>query len=166
MYPAWRILCRRTVAGVLSNAPSITKGCACFGRSVGRGVIDGSSVAGSLRPRRGRIFKQRPKHNKRLCLFRAQCWSAVIHFSSVAHSLPPHRGGVFKQRPKHNLLCLFRALSLVGGDACIQRGGFFAAASWHIFQATPSMFRALSLGGGDTFFQRGAFFAAAPWRGF
>jgi hypothetical protein len=33
-----------------------------------------SSVAGSLPPHRGAVFKQRPKHNKRLCLFRAQRW--------------------------------------------------------------------------------------------
>jgi hypothetical protein len=30
-----------------------------------------SSMAHSLPPRRGTSFKQRPKHNKRLCLFRA-----------------------------------------------------------------------------------------------
>jgi hypothetical protein len=58
-------------------------------------------------------------------------------FSSVALFLPPRRGAFFKQRPKHNLLCLFRALLWAGGDASIQRGGFFAAALWHIFQATP-----------------------------
>jgi hypothetical protein len=79
--------------------------------------------------------------------------------------LPPHRGAVFKQRPQHNLLCLFRARLLggarlgrpilvgdfgggaaagggggglgTGGDASIQRGGFFAAAPWHGIQATP-----------------------------
>jgi hypothetical protein len=30
-----------------------------------------SSMARSLPPRRGAVFKQHPKHNKRLCLFRA-----------------------------------------------------------------------------------------------
>jgi hypothetical protein len=53
-------------------------------------------------------------------------------------SMPPHRGAVFKQRPRHNKrLCLFRALPLVGGDASIQRGAFFAAAPWRGLQATP-----------------------------
>jgi hypothetical protein len=51
-----------------------------------------------------------------------------------------------------------------GGDAFFQRGGFFAAAPWHIFQATPSMFRAQCWAGGGAYIQRGAFFAAAPWR--
>jgi hypothetical protein len=74
---------------------------------------------------------------------------AVAHISSVAGSLPPRRGASFKQRPKHNKrLCLFRARLLwAGGDAFFQRGGFFAAAPWYIFQATPSMFRARLLGG-------------------
>jgi hypothetical protein len=58
---------------------------------------------------------------------------AVIHFSSVANSMPPRRGAVFKQHPQHNLLCLFRARLLVGGDASIQRGAFFAAAPWQGF---------------------------------
>jgi hypothetical protein len=35
-------------------------------------VIHFSSMARSLPPHRGAVFKQRPKHNKRLCLFRAQ----------------------------------------------------------------------------------------------
>jgi hypothetical protein len=37
------------------------------------------------------------------------------------------------KRPTHNLLCLFRAQLLVGGDASIQRGGFFSAAPWRSF---------------------------------
>jgi hypothetical protein len=53
---------------------------------------------------------------------------------------------------------------VAGGDTFLQRGGFFAAAPWRIFQATPSMFRAQCWAGGDAFFQRGGFFAAAPWR--
>jgi REP element-mobilizing transposase RayT len=78
---------------------------------------------------------------------------AVMLLSSVAHSLPPHRGAVFKQRPQ----CFGRTVGWgtcgetgtgrrfcrgsrrrmrkrwTGGDACIQRGGFFAAAPWRSF---------------------------------
>jgi hypothetical protein len=63
--------------------------------------------------------------------------SAVILLSSVAGSMPPHRGTVFKQRPRR-----FGGGCWVGGDTFFQRGGFYAAAPWRIFQATPSMFRA------------------------
>jgi hypothetical protein len=40
----------------------------------GPAVIHVSSVAVSMPPHRGAVFKQRPKHNRRLCLFRAQSW--------------------------------------------------------------------------------------------
>jgi hypothetical protein len=53
-----------------------------------------SSVAGSMPPRRGAVFKQRPHRFGRFH------WWAVIHFSSVARSMPPRRGRVFKQRPQ------------------------------------------------------------------
>jgi hypothetical protein len=120
IFPAWRVLCRRTGAGFLSNAPSTTC-CACFGRFNGRDMSGGdrywseilsgepplgvgevdwrpavmlfSSVAGSLPPRRGGVFKQRPQ------CFGRSVGRAVTHFSSVAGSMPPHRGAVFKQRP-------------------------------------------------------------------
>jgi hypothetical protein len=41
---------------------------------------------------------------------------------------------------------MFRARLLVGGDAYIQRGRFYAATPWQGVQATPSMFRARLLG--------------------
>jgi hypothetical protein len=82
---------------------------------------------GFFPPHRGAVFRQRPQ-----CFWRFY-WRAVTHVSSVAHSLPPRRGTVFKQRPQHNLLCLFRARLLVGGDASIKRGWFFAAAPWQGF---------------------------------
>jgi hypothetical protein len=59
-----------------------------------------------------------------------------------------------------NTPSLARVLLLVGGDTSIQRGGFYAAAPWHIFQATPSMFRALLWADGDTSIRRGGFSAA------
>jgi hypothetical protein len=76
---------------------------------------------------------------------------AVMLLSSVAGSMPPHRGTVFNQRPKHNLLCLVRALPLVGGDAYIQRGGFYAAAPWRGIQSTHSTFRAQCWVGTESF---------------
>jgi hypothetical protein len=113
-------------------------------------VIHLSSVADSMPPHRGRVFKQRPKHNKGWACFGRGCWSAVLHFYSVAGSMPPHRVRVFKQRPKHNKrLCLFRARLLVGGATFFQRGGFYAAAPWQGIQATPSPIRALSLASGE-----------------
>jgi hypothetical protein len=112
-------------------------------------------------------------------MFRAQCWvghvwgdrykseilvgesppgvesvdwgPAVMLLSSAAGSMPPHRGAVFKQRPKHNKrLCLFRALSLVDGDACIQRGGSMPPHRGAVFKQRPHRFgRGIRWGGGD-----------------
>jgi hypothetical protein len=43
---------------------------------------------------------------------------------------------------------MVRAISLAGGAAFIQRGGFYAAAPWRSIQATPSTFRGAFIGGG------------------
>jgi hypothetical protein len=53
-----------------------------------------SSVARSSPPHRGAVFKQRPKHNKRLCLFRALLLVGGDTFFQ--------RGAFFAAAPWHN----------------------------------------------------------------
>jgi hypothetical protein len=100
-------------------------------------VIDGSSVAGSLRPRRGRSFEQHPKHNKRLCLFRAVLWSGAL----LSFYIKPADGYQLPEITrwmKQTFSCRFNIVTWrTGGDAFFQRGAVFAAAPWHGVQATP-----------------------------
>jgi hypothetical protein len=108
-----------------------------------------SSVADSMPPHRGTVFKQRPHR------FGRGCW--------VGGDASIQRGGFYAAAPWHGIQATpspVRALlwaghvwgdrywseilvgepppgEVVGGDTFFQRGGFYAAAPWHIFQATP-----------------------------
>jgi hypothetical protein len=130
------VFCRRTVAKCSSNAPSTTKSCACFGRFHGR---DGwFRCGGFLRPRRGKVFKQHPKHNQRLCLFRVVFWAgwgvgdnddqerdSGVYTLQAIMGLSPVGG----KRGKHRRFAHMRVLLLVGavygakiGPACRKNG--------------------------------------------
>jgi hypothetical protein len=92
-------LCRRTVARVSSNALNVS------GAVVGWGGERVSSVADSLPPHRGAVFKQRPCTTCCACFGRG-CWVGRDGWFQRGGSMPPHRGVVFKQRP----LCFGRSV--------------------------------------------------------
>jgi hypothetical protein len=135
MYPAWRVLCRRTWHG-LQATPSAQQVVPVSGASIGRRCRFYPAWRVLCRRTVARSSSNALSTTSCACFGRFH-WSAVMLLSSAARSMPPHRGAAFKQRPQYNKLCLFRALPLAGGAASIQSGAFFAAAPWRGLQATP-----------------------------